>query len=65
MSFILDPLLAILAIVVPVGLAYIVIKRQSRKPPSVWLNVSPIASVKLSKKGRNLSRAGKKSAAGQ
>jgi hypothetical protein len=64
MSFLLNPLLAILAIVVPIGLAYIVITLQARKPPSVWLNVSPIARDKLSKKGGDLSCAGKKSAAG-
>jgi hypothetical protein len=64
MNSLLDPLLAILVIVVPIGLAYIVIMLQARKPPSVWLNVSPMARDKLSKKGRDLSCTRNKSAAG-
>jgi hypothetical protein len=57
---ILDPFLAILAIVVPLGLAYVVITLQARRPPSVWLNVSANARDTLSKNGHNFSRANEK-----
>jgi hypothetical protein len=60
MNSIVDPLLAILAIVVPLGLAYVVIALQARNPQSVWLNVSANARNKFSPKGEPSSPAEEK-----
>jgi hypothetical protein len=63
MNSILDPFLAILAIVIPMGLAYIVITLQARRPPSVWLNVSANIRDKLLQQGAQPSRVEEKHAA--
>jgi hypothetical protein len=63
MDAILEPLLAILAIVVPLGLAYVIVLWQSRKPACGCRKVSAITRDDLLQKRTELSRAEEKHAA--
>ena len=54
MDTILGPLLAILAIVVPLGLAYVIVLLQSRKPGYGCRKVSAIARNDLLQKSTEL-----------
>ena len=63
MSSILDPFLAILAIIIPLGLAYVIIMLQARKPPSVWLHGYAISRDDVLPEGAQPSRAEEKHAA--
>ncbi|MGA8148331.1 MAG: hypothetical protein WB870_12285 [Gallionellaceae bacterium] len=63
MDKILEPLLAILAIVVPLGLAYVIVLLQSRKPACGCRKVSATARDDLLQKGTELSRAEEEHAA--
>jgi hypothetical protein len=59
----LEPLLAILAIVVPLGLAYVIVLLQSRKPACVCRKVSALTRDDPLQKRTGLSRAENKHAA--
>jgi hypothetical protein len=59
----LEPLLAILAIVVPLGLAYVIVLWQSRKPACGCRKVSAITRDDLLQKRTELSSAEEKHAA--
>jgi hypothetical protein len=63
MDAVLEPLLAILAIVVPLGLAYVIVLWQSRKPACGCRKVSAITRDDLLQKRAELSRAEEKHAA--
>lgn len=63
MDTIFDPMLAILAIIVPLGLAYIVIQKQAHKPPFVYPNLSAMTCKGAQQETNELSSAEKKQAA--
>jgi Flp pilus assembly protein TadB len=63
MNSILEPLLAILAIVAPLGLAYAILLWQSRKPACARRKASATARDDLLRKRAELSRAEEKQAA--
>jgi hypothetical protein len=63
MNNILEPLLAILAIVAPLGLAYVILLLQSRKPACGCRKVSAMTRDDLLQKSTELSRAEEKYAA--
>ena len=60
MSTIMEPLLAILAIVVPLGIAYVIMLWQSRKPACDGRKASAITRDELLQKRMELSRAEEK-----
>jgi len=60
MSAILDPLLAILAIVVPLGLAYVILLRQAHNPACDCRKEFAIARNDLRQAGMELSHAEEK-----
>ena len=63
MDAILEPLLAMLVIIVPLGLAYVIVLLQSRKPACGCRKVSAITRDDLLQKRTELSRAEDKHAA--
>lgn len=63
MSTILEPLLAILAIVVPLGMAYVIVLLQSRNPACDCREGSATTRDDLLKKRMELSRVEEKHAA--
>jgi hypothetical protein len=63
MDAILEPLLAMLVIIVPLGLAYVIVLLQSRKPACGCRKVSAMTRDDLLQKRTELSRAEEKHAA--
>ena len=63
MNTILEPLLAILAICFPLGMTYVILSLQMRKPTSGCLEASAIARDDLPQKGMELSSVEEKHAA--
>jgi hypothetical protein len=63
MDAILEPLLAMLVIIVPLGLAYVIVLLQSRKPACGCRKVSAITRNDPQQKRTELSRAEEKHAA--
>lgn len=59
----LEPLLALLVIIVPLGLAYVIVVLQSRNPARDGRKVSAITRDDLLQKGTELSRPAEKHAA--
>jgi hypothetical protein len=62
MDTILEPLLAILVIVIPIGLAYVILFLQANKPACGGRKVSAVTRNDLLLDGTELSRAEKKQA---
>jgi hypothetical protein len=63
MDSIFDPILAILAIIVPLGLAYVVIQKQVCKSLDVFPNLSAMTRKESPQEESDLSSAEKKQAA--
>ncbi len=63
MDSILEPLLAILAIVIPLGLAYVILVLQARKSAGSCRKASAITHNELSHEMAKLARADEKNAA--
>jgi hypothetical protein len=63
MDAILEPLLAMLVIIVPLGLAYVILLLQSRKPACGCPKLSAMTRDDLLQKRTELSRAEEKHAA--